>query len=102
MNTTKKTSELVKFLKSNKKLTKFSRRSKFWLYDLLLLDVLASDNANGSKLFSSLFKKTRLGTIFKFLDEESKVQEDLKIITGVPPFKFVVAVAKRLFFIRWR
>ncbi|MBT8324223.1 MAG: lycopene cyclase [Winogradskyella sp.] len=100
MSTTQKTKELVKFLKKNKSFKKFSKRNKFWFYDLLLLDVLANDNANGSKLFSSLFKKTKTETIFKFLDEKSNFYEDLKIITGVPPFKFVIAVAKRLFFMR--
>ena len=97
MNTTKRTKELVEYLKTSTDLSKFSHRTKFWWYDLLLLDVLSSDNGNGSRLFSSLFKKTKIQTIFKFLDEESSLKEDLKIITGVPPYKFVIAVAKRLF-----
>ena len=97
MNTTKKTKKLVEFLKTNNDLSKFSKRDKYWFYDLLLLDVLASDNGNGAQLFSSLFQKTNIKTIFKFLDEDSNILEDLKIITGVPPFKFVVAVAKRIF-----
>lgn len=100
MSTTNKSKELISFIKTNKSFTKFSKRNKFWFYDLLLLDVLADDNANGAKLFASLFKKTNIETIFKFLDEKSKLSEDLKIITGVPPFKFVLAVAKRLFFMR--
>jgi lycopene beta-cyclase len=99
MNTTKKTSELVLFLKTNNNLIRFGGLTKFWFYDLLLLDVLAKHNKDGAKLFSSLFKKTSIKTILKFLDEKSTLLEDLKIITAVPPIRFVKALLKRLFFI---
>jgi lycopene beta-cyclase len=97
MNTTKKTKALISFLKSERDLRKFKTKTKFWYYDLLLLDVLATNNGNGAKLFSELFKKTNILTIFKFLDEESSLLQDLKIITAVPPGKFVKALLKRLF-----
>jgi lycopene beta-cyclase len=97
MNTTKKTKLLVSFLKKNNDLSKFTKVTKFWFYDLLLLDVLAKHNGDGARLFSSLFKKTNIKTILKFLDEESNLLEDLKIITAVPPLRFVKALLKRMF-----
>lgn len=97
MNTTKKTKLLVSFLKKNNDLSKFTKVTKFWFYDLLLLDVLAKHNGDGAKLFSSLFKKTNIKTILKFLDEESNLLEDLTIITAVPPLRFVKALLKRMF-----
>lgn len=97
MNTTKKTLALVAFLKTNQDLSKFIGLTKFWFYDLLLLDVLAKHNADGARLFSSLFKRTKVQTIFKFLDEESHLLEDLRIITAVPPIRFIKALLKRLF-----
>ena len=97
MNTTKKTKSLVSFLKVDNDLSKFTKLSKFWFYDLLLLDVLAKHNGDGAKLFSSLFKKTNIKTILKFLDEESNLFEDLRIITAVPPLRFVKALLKRMF-----
>jgi lycopene beta-cyclase len=97
MNTTKKTQALVSFLKGNQDLSRFTRLTKFWFYDLLLLDVLAKHNGDGAKLFSSLFKKTNIKTILKFLDEESNLLEDLRIITAVPPLRFVKALLKRMF-----
>jgi lycopene beta-cyclase len=97
MNTTKKTQALVSFLKGDQDLSKFTRLTKFWFYDLLLLDVLAKYNGDGAKLFSSLFKKTNIKTILKFLDEESNLLEDLRIITAVPPLRFVKALLKRMF-----
>jgi lycopene beta-cyclase len=97
MNTTKKTQALVSFLKGNQDLSRFTRLTKFWFYDLLLLDVLAKHNGDGAQLFSSLFKKTNIKTILKFLDEESNLLEDLRIITAVPPLRFVKALLKRMF-----
>ena len=96
-NTTKKTKALVEFLKIESDLSRFAKRTKFWFYDLLMLDVLYRDNAYGAKMFSSLFKKTKVTTIFKFLDEESTLVEDLKVITSVPPIRFIQALFRRLF-----
>jgi lycopene beta-cyclase len=96
-NTTKKTKLLADFLKDNDDLSKFEKSTKFRLYDMLFLDVLANHNEKGSKLFSSLFKKAKTKTIFRFLDEESTFLEDLKIITSVPPKYFTLALFKRIF-----
>lgn len=97
MNTTKKTKALVEFLKTESNVSKFSTRNKFWYYDLLMLDVLAEDNSYGSKLFSSLFKNTKTTTILKFLDEETSLTEDLKILISVPTLRFSKTLFKRLF-----
>ncbi len=96
-NTSKKTKELVSFLKQGNDLSKFYKKSKFWFYDLIFLDVLAHHNNEGAALFSSMFKKANIKTIFKFLDEESTWSEDLKIILSVPPKRFIQAFFKRLF-----
>ena len=96
-NTTKKTKALVDFLKTENDLSKFHKKSKFWFYDLIFLDVLANNNEEGSALFASMFKKTDVKTIFKFLDEESTWLEDLKIVLSVPPKRFIQAFLKRLF-----
>lgn len=97
MNTTKKTKELISFLKKELDLRKFHKTSKFWFYDLILLDVLAKDNEFGSRLFSSLFKKTSIQTVFQFLDETSNFKQDLKIILSVPPRRFIKVFFKRMF-----
>ena len=97
-NSTKKTKALVNYLKTSQDLRHFSKKNKFWYYDLLLLDVLSNHNAKGSALFSSMFKKTNVKTILRFLDEESTLLEDLKIITAVPPKNFIKAFIKRLFY----
>ena len=93
-NTSKKTKDLVIFLKKEDDLSMFARRTNFWFYDLLLLDVLANNNEKGSALFASIFKKVNVKTILKFLGEDSNIREDLKIITSVSPKPFVLAIVK--------
>ena len=96
-NTSKKTKKLVTFLKTGNDLAQFSKRTKYWFYDLLFLDVLANNNAKGSTVFASMFKKVNVKTIFRFLDEESTLLEDLKIILSVSPKSFMQAIFKRIF-----
>jgi lycopene beta-cyclase len=96
-NASKKSKALVQFLKSESDFTKFHRKDKFWFYDLLLLDILSSKNQLGSKIFSSMFKSGNSTVIFKFLDEETSISEDLQVIWRCPKMIFVKALIKRLF-----
>jgi lycopene beta-cyclase len=92
----KKSKSLVQFLKSESDFSKFHRKDKFWFYDLLLLDILSSKNELGSKIFSSLFKTGNSTVIFKFLDEETTIWEDLQVIWKCPKMIFVKALIGRI------
>ena len=96
-NATKKSKALVQFLKSESDFTKFHKKDKFWFYDLLLLDILSSKNELGSKIFSSIFKAGDSSVIFKFLDEETSISEDLQVIWECPKMIFVKALISRIF-----
>jgi len=95
-NATKKSKALIQFLKSESDFTKFHKKDKFWFYDLLLLDILSSKNELGSKIFSSMFKKGSSTVIFKFLDEETSIWEDLQVIWKCPKMMFVKALIGRI------
>lgn len=95
-NTTKKSKALINFLTSETDFTKFYKMDKFWIYDLLFIDVLFKNNELGSKVFSSLFKKGNPTLIFKFLDEETTFWEDLQVIWKCPKGLFVRALFKRI------
>ena len=95
-NASKKSKALVQFLKSESDFTKFHKKDKFWFYDLLLLDILSSKNELGSKIFSSMFKKGSSTVIFKFLDEETSIWEDLQVIWKCPKMLFVKALFGRI------
>lgn len=95
-NASKKSKALVQFIKSESNFTKFHKKDKFWFYDLLLLDILSSKNELGSKIFSSMFKKGESTVIFKFLDEETSIWEDLQVIWKCPKMMFVKALFGRI------
>ncbi len=91
-NSDKKSSELVAFLQRETDFTKFHKKTKFWYYDLLLLDILDRKNELGSHIFSSMFKKGNPAVIFKFLDEETSIKEDIQVILKCPKMLFIKAI----------
>lgn len=97
-NSDKKSSQLVDFLqKENFKMSSFHKKNRFWFYDLLLLDILHRNNELGSSVFSSLFKKGDPALIFKFLDEETNIMEDLRVILKCPKTPFIKALLQIIF-----
>ena len=96
-NSSKKTRDLVFYIKRNSDLSKFEKKSRFYFYDMLFLDVLATKNHLGAELFSQLFNKVDIKTIFRFLDDSSNFLEDFKITTSFPKKIFLKALIKRLF-----
>lgn len=69
---------------------------RFKLYDDTLLHVLYSKQLTASQIFSDLFSRNKPQLIFKFLDNETTVAEDLKIMNSVPTQIFLKAVGKQL------
>ncbi|MBK7808329.1 MAG: lycopene cyclase [Saprospiraceae bacterium] len=83
--TTKKSKELVQFLKTEGDLSKFYKRSRYWFFDLIFLGVLHRNNELGSSIFASIFKNNKTQDIFRFLDEKGSWYSDLKIIFRTRP-----------------
>ncbi|WKL46632.1 lycopene cyclase family protein [Flavobacterium pectinovorum] len=97
-NSDKKSTQLVAFLQSkNLKMSSFHKKNRFWFYDLLLLDILYRHNELGSAVFSSLFRKGNPALIFKFLDEETNLAEDFKVILKCPKTPFIKALFRVIF-----
>lgn len=96
-STARKVPALLEFVKTGKPLHQLSFKNRFWFYDLLFLDVLYKDNANGYHIFETLFKKRNPKLIFKFLDEQTSIWEDLKYIWGCPKKAFILALFRRMF-----
>ncbi|MEO8255607.1 MAG: lycopene cyclase family protein [Flavobacterium sp.] len=93
-NSDKNSTRLVAFLEKDGDLRNFHQKNKFWFYDLLLLDILDRENQLGSTIFSSMFKKGNPTLIFKFLDEETSLMEDIKVILKCPKILFIKALFK--------
>jgi lycopene beta-cyclase len=70
--------------------------SRFNFYDSVLLKVLDSGTVPGEKLFTDLFEKNPVDKVFKFLDNETSITEEVKIIASLPTLPFLKAGIKQL------
>ena len=59
--------------------------------DSILLNVLATKKHSAADVFTKLFKQNKTSQVLKFLDEETSVKEDLKIMKTVPLAAFTKA-----------
>jgi lycopene beta-cyclase len=71
--------------------------SRFVFYDRLLLEVLAHENHRGADLFTSLFIKGNPQLVFRFLDEETTLLEEIQLILRCPKMPFLRALWRVLF-----
>ena len=69
---------------------------RFNFYDSVLLKVLDEGWVGGKKLFTDLFEKNPIDKIFKFLDNESTVGEEIKIISTLPTVPFLKAGIRQI------
>jgi lycopene beta-cyclase len=68
--------------------TSLSPQKRFQFYDSVLLDVLQKRRVEGWDVFSQLFKKNKGSAVFKFLDNETNLAEELQIISTLPTLPF--------------
>lgn len=95
-HTEKKVLKIIENLKQNKKPSKglFKKRYKF--YDTIFLKVLHDDNEKGEWIFEQFYAKNSIDTMFRFLDEESSLLEELKIMKSLFSRAFIQAFFKTL------
>jgi lycopene beta-cyclase len=66
---------------------------KKWM-DRVFLQVLIDQKIKGNRVFESLFQKNKPQLILKFLEEQTTIWEDLKLMTSVPTLPFMQAAFK--------
>ena len=69
---------------------------KFRFYDGTLLHILKHNQLPGDKIFTQLFKKNKPLQVLRFLDNESSLSDELKIISSLPTWPFLKAALKQL------
>lgn len=67
-------------------------KPRFSFYDTLLLIILFYWPHFGKPIFSTLFKRNRIQTIFAFLDEQTKLKQEVPIFASLPLMPFLKAV----------
>ncbi len=90
-----KTDRLVQAIKTGGKLRMW-RKDRFWYYDLVMLEVLARENARGSLIFSGMFRKLPAPLILRFLHGQTSPGEDLRVIAACPKGMFLSAAWRTL------
>ncbi len=84
-NMEKVAQKIIINLKNNRPPTSNILSKKFYFYDSLYLDVLVNHNELGESIYTDMYEKNSIQQILKFLDEETGLWEDFKIILS---FKF--------------
>jgi len=92
----KQSENIVDYLIRNKDLTKLPRiPRRFLFYDKVLLDVLYNKRVTGKDIFTTLFKRNKPQQVLNFLDNETSLMKELKIISTLPTFPFLKSALKQ-------
>lgn len=75
-----------------------SDSSRFHFYDSVLLNILHKRTLQGAAIFTELFKKNKASKVFAFLDNETTLADELKIISTLPTLPFTKAALQHLAF----
>ena len=93
----KQSDQVVKQLLAGRPLSDIpSPPGRFRFYDNTLLHILYHNKLPGDKIFSHLFKKNKPQQVLRFLDNETSLTEELKIISTLPAWPFLKAAMKQL------
>ena len=76
---------------NNNPLSQVDEKKRHSFYDSILLDVLANHREYGSTIFTQLFAKNKASVVLKFLDNETSLKEDFRIIKTLPTMPFLKA-----------
>ncbi|MFH6768330.1 lycopene cyclase family protein [Gaetbulibacter aquiaggeris] len=97
-HTEKNVAKIIENIKFNNIISKDLNNKKYQFYDAIFLKVLKDENDKGEWVFEQFYSKNPVETMFKFLDEDSSIFEELKIMHSLFSFSFIKAFFKTLFF----
>jgi len=69
---------------------------RFQWYDATLLNILAQYKLPGHFIFTTLFRKNNIIDIFQFLDNETSLLQEMKIVAALPKKVFLRAAIQQL------
>lgn len=71
-------------------------KHRFAFYDSVLLHILYHNTLPGSEIFSRLFARNKAAQVLKFLDNETSLAEEIRIIATLPTLPFSKAALKQI------
>lgn len=85
-----KISESLKLNNSN---VYIEHKNRFRFYDRLLLLILKKQPKMGKPIFEKLFSNNKLKNVLQFIDEQSSITQDIKILSSLPFYPFIKELA---------
>lgn len=73
------------------------KEKRFTFYDTILLNILHGNKIPGDQIFTDLFKNNPVDRIFRFLDNESSVEDEINLMGTLPGTKFMKAALNEMF-----
>ncbi len=95
-NSERNSIKIVNNIKSNQNPHYQLYEKRYKHYDKMFLDVLYNHNDYGDTLFYKMYKYNDISRIFKFLDEQTKLGEELKIMFTMTSIHFIRALIKHV------
>ncbi len=97
-NIQKRTKAIVALLAQDKNpiLKRSFTDKKFHLYDSVLLEVLTKNKLKAAEIFTAIFKKNPAERVLRFLNNDTNIWEDLKIMQSVPTMIFLPIAFKKM------
>ncbi|MFH4967618.1 lycopene cyclase family protein [Gaetbulibacter sp. M240] len=95
-NTENKVNQIISNLKQGKRASESLFKSKYKFYDKVFLHVLKDNNEKGEWIFKQFYGKNKTSHMFRFLDEESSILEDIRIMISLISWPFIKAFFKTL------
>jgi len=71
-----------------------SRRHRF--YDSIMLDVMLRQNDQVKQILTTMFTRNPVQRILRFLDDQTHIWEDIKVLASLPPVPFLRALRNHL------
>lgn len=69
-------------------------KNRFYFYDSTLLHILSKKLLGGKTIFTILFEKNKAAIVLKFLDNETGISEELRLLNSLPKNIFIKAGLK--------
>lgn len=92
---------IIEALENNKPIPVHSPSSyRFRVYDMMLLNILATDTDTSVRIFYDLFRKNDFDRILQFLEEKTSFHQELAIFSSLPYtpfFKSIYDMKHRIF-----
>jgi len=87
--------QIAEAIENKQKSPTIDQEQRFHFYDSLLLKILQDKPEKGKQVFEQLFEQNSINTIFKFLDEKTKLREEIPLLLSLPIPEFLSALYRK-------